>query len=158
MSYHEQHLRGYVVSDDPSRLQLAVIHEYLSCQSYWSRGIPVETLHRALANSLCVGVYAEDGQQVGLARVITDRATYAWLCDVFVLPTHQKKGLGKALLRAVVSHPDLQGLRRLALATADAHELYAQFGFTPLEEPRRHMEKRNFRVYSAETREASGSS
>lgn len=147
MPYHEKNHEGYLISDDRSRLNASVIHKYLGEESYWSRGIPRSTLDIALANSLCIGVYSKEGYQVGLARVITDRATYAWLCDVFILPTHQKHGLGKALIAAVMSHPDLQGLRRLALATADAHGLYAQFGFTPLDNPSRHMEKRNFHVY-----------
>jgi len=147
MPHHELLHERYLITDDRTRLDIDVIHHYLSRDSYWARGIPRATLANALNNSLCLGVYSAEGKQVGLARVITDRATYAWLCDVFVLPDHQNRGLGKALMRAVTSHPDLQGLRRIALGTADAHGLYAQFGFTALENPARHMEKRNFHVY-----------
>lgn len=129
----------FVISTDPARLQLDVIHKYLSEDSYWAKGRKREITRKALENSLCFGVY-RDGKQVGFARVITDKATFAWLADVFILPEHQKKGLSKRLMEAILSHPELQGLRRWVLATKDAHGLYAQYGFTPLKFPERWME------------------
>lgn len=141
MAYEQIHA-GYTLSDDPARLDLDTIHGYLSRESYWAAHIPREIVARSLQNSLCIGIYAPSGAQVGLGRVVTDYATYAWLCDVFVLEAHRGHGLGKALMQTVVSHPRLNGLRRFALATRDAHGLYAQFGFTPLADPTRHMEKR----------------
>jgi GNAT superfamily N-acetyltransferase len=131
---------GYRISTDPAQLDLDVIHGYLS-RSYWAAGRPRELLARALRHSLCFGLYHERGQ-VGLARVVSDYATFAWLCDVFVLEEHQGQGLGKWLIGAVVAHPQLQGLRRMMLATRDAHGLYRQCGFTSLDEPARWMERR----------------
>ena len=148
MTVNEYHHRGYVISDDRSRLDPEMIHRYLSRESYWAKGISRELVDRSLENSLCIGVYAPDGHQVGLARVITDAATFAWLCDVFILSDHRGQGLGKALIQAVIAHPQLQTVRRLALGTHDAHGLYAQFGFTPLADPQRHMEKRILAGYS----------
>jgi GNAT superfamily N-acetyltransferase len=132
----------YLISDDPARLDLDTIHSWLSRDSYWAQGVPRDIVERSVRHSLCLGVYAANGVQVGLARVVTDYATFGWVCDVFVLESHRRHGLGKALMAAVVSHPRLQGLRRLALATQDAHGLYAQFGFTPLARPQNQMEKR----------------
>ena len=143
----EAHHGGYLISDDPARLNLEVVHRYLSEESYWAKGIPREIVEQSLRNSLCLGCYDASGAQVGLVRVVTDYATYAWLCDVFVLQNHRAHGLGKALMSAVLAHPRLQRLRRIGLATQDAHGLYAQFGFTPLADPARHMEKRNPDVY-----------
>ncbi|HWL14878.1 MAG TPA: GNAT family N-acetyltransferase [Opitutus sp.] len=142
MSFELRH-GDYLVSDDPARLDRAAIHAYLNRTSYWAKGIPREIVDRSLDHSLCLGVYTSTGEQVGLARVITDFATYGWLCDVFVLETHRRHGLGKALVRAVLDHPRLQTVRRLALGTQDAHGLYSQFGFTPLPHPETHMERRN---------------
>ncbi|HXB01350.1 MAG TPA: GNAT family N-acetyltransferase [Opitutaceae bacterium] len=137
---HELQHNGYLVSDDPTRLDVTAIHAFL-VSSYWAQGIPLETVERSLKNSLCFGAYTEACEQVGLARVISDFATFAWLADVYVLDAHRGHGLSKALMRAVVSHPRLQGLRRFQLVTRDAHNLYAQFGFTPLAHPARQMEK-----------------
>jgi GNAT superfamily N-acetyltransferase len=137
----------YEVSADPKRLDLVVIHAYLT-QSYWSPGISREIVERAVANSLCFGVYAGDGSQVGFARLITDRATYAYLADVFVLEAHRGKGLSKRLMEAIVAHPELQNLRRWTLATRDAHELYARYGFTPVAKPDRLMERHDPDVYA----------
>ncbi len=131
---------GYSISTDPARLDLDVIHGYLS-RSYWAAGRSRELIARALQHSLCFGLHHEGGQ-VGLARVVSDYATFAWLCDVFVLEEHQGRGLGKWLIGAVVAHPRLQGLRRMMLATRDAHGLYRQHGFTALDEPERWMERR----------------
>lgn len=142
MCAHEIREGDYLISDDRSKLDARVIHRYLSEDSYWAKGITPELVQRSLENSLCIGAYAPTGGQVGLARVVTDYATYGWLCDVFVLPDHRGKALGKALVSAVIAHPRLQTLRRIALGTLDAHGLYAQFGFTPLAEPHRHLERR----------------
>jgi ribosomal protein S18 acetylase RimI-like enzyme len=136
---------GFVVSDDPARIDLDVVHGYLS-RSYWSEGIPRATVERAVRNSLVFGLYAGD-RQVGFARVITDRTTFAYLCDVFVLEEVQGRGLGKWLMEAVSTHPDLQGLRRFMLATRDAHGLYERYGFRPLKSPERFMERHDPDVY-----------
>lgn len=138
----ERPVGAYLISTDRARLQLGMVHDYLCNRSYWARGRALETVHRSVANSLCFGVYQQDGRQVGFARVVTDFATFAWLCDLFVLEEHQGRGLGKALVRAVVEHPRLQGLKRLLLATRDAHELYRRYGgFTTLAAPERWMER-----------------
>ncbi len=136
---------GYQLSDAKARLDLDVIHGFLA-GSYWSPGIPRQTVARAIAGSLCFGVY-HGAAQVGFARVITDGATFAYLADVFVLPAHRGKGLSKALMQFILAHPDLQGLRRFMLVTRDAHALYRQFGFTSLANPDRVMEKLNPTVY-----------
>jgi len=119
----------YKISANFADMDLDVIHGFIS-ESYWAKGIPVSTLQRALENSLCFGVFTQGGEQVGFARMITDKATFAYLSDVFVLEAHQGKGLSKLLMAAILDHPDLQGLRRMLLATSDAHSLYQQFGFT----------------------------
>jgi GNAT superfamily N-acetyltransferase len=134
------------VSTDPAKLDVDVIHEYLSRRSYWAQGIPREIIERSIENSLCFGVYDGD-RQVGFARVVTDRATFAYLCDVFVLESHRGRGLSKWLVRCVVDHPDLQGLRRFSLMTRDAQELYRRFGFAGLERPERYMEIADRDVY-----------
>ena len=128
-----EHQRGeYTISTDPSRLDLDAIHGYLSGESYWAQGRPLDVMQRALEHSLCFGVYAGD-EQVGLARVVTDYATFAWLCDVFILEAHRGQGLGKWLIESVVAHPRLQGLL-FTLATRDAHGLYQRYGgFEPMQ-------------------------
>jgi GNAT superfamily N-acetyltransferase len=128
------------ISTDRERLDVDVIHRWLSEESYWARGRSREVVERAIAHSLCFGVYLEE-RQVGYARVVTDFATFAWLADVFILDEFRGRGYGKVLVQAVVDHPDLQGLGRILLATKDAHGLYAQFGFTPVP-PDRFMERR----------------
>jgi GNAT superfamily N-acetyltransferase len=128
----------YDISTDPSRLDLDAIHAYLT-RSYWSPGVPKAVVARAIAHSLCFGIHS-DGAQVGFARVITDRATFAYLSDVYVLEAHRGQGLSKRLVAQIQAHPELQGLRRMLLATKDAHGLYAQFGFRPLAGPDRFME------------------
>ena len=126
------------ISTDRDRMDAGLIHRYLSEESYWAAGIPRELVERSIANSLCFGAF--DGEaQVAFARVVTDYATFGYLADVFVLPSHRGRGIGKELMRAVREHPDLQVLRRWHLVTRDAHGLYAQFGFAPLESPERHM-------------------
>jgi GNAT superfamily N-acetyltransferase len=137
----EEWSRGaYQISTDPARLNIAMIHEYLSTTSYWATGRPLEVVRRGIENSLPFGVF-KGTEQAGFARVVTDYATFAWLADVFVLPEFQGQGLGTWLIGAIVAHPRLQGLRRWVLATKDAHGLYAQFGFTELHAPERFMER-----------------
>ncbi|MCA6100360.1 GNAT family N-acetyltransferase [Bradyrhizobium australafricanum] len=129
----------YEISADPHRLDVEVIHTFLAKDSYWARGIPGSTVERAIDNSICFGVYHR-AAQVGFARIVTDRSTFALLADVFILEAHRGKRLSKWLVRCVVEHEDLQGLRRFLLATSDAHGLYRQFGFEALGNPSRFME------------------
>jgi GNAT superfamily N-acetyltransferase len=126
--------KGFKVSTDKDLLDKDMIFSYLSEESYWSKGIAVEKVHTSIANSMCFGVYA-DGKQVGFARVVTDKAIFAYLCDVFILDSHKGLGLSKWLMQTIIAHPELQGLKRWVLATADAHGLYSQFGFAPLSKP-----------------------
>ena len=141
----EQERDGCLISTDPVKLDLEVIHGFLS-SAYWCKDIPRPVLDSAIRNSLCFGVYA-DGRQVGFARVITDRATFAYIADVFILDSHRGRGFSKFMMGAIKAHPDLQGLRRWSLATRDAHGLYRQFGFTPLKMPERHMEILDLAIY-----------
>jgi GNAT superfamily N-acetyltransferase len=138
VSHQIQHRDGFTVSTDPDHLDLDAVHAYLSQEAYWSAGIPRELLARAIAGSLCFGLY-EGEKLVGFARVVTDRATFAYLCDVFVLPAYRGRGLSKWLMDCIVAHPDLQGLRRFVLVTRDAHKLYSRYGFTPLADPTGYM-------------------
>ncbi|MBA4708329.1 GNAT family N-acetyltransferase [Aquitalea aquatica] len=131
---------------DLARLERDMIYAYLSGESYWAAGLPRDVFERSLAGSLCFGVYVA-GKQVGFARMITDQATFAYLADVFVLPDWRGSGISKALLEHILAHPGLQGLRRMLLATADAHGLYAQYGFTALSRPERMMERLDQQVY-----------
>jgi GNAT superfamily N-acetyltransferase len=119
---------GYLISTDPARLDRAAIWGFLRT-AYWSPGVELEVVERSIEGSLPFGLYAPDGEQAGFARVVTDRATFAWLADVFVLSPHRGRGLGVWLVETVLSHPDLQDLRLIVLATADAHTLYGRFGF-----------------------------
>jgi GNAT superfamily N-acetyltransferase len=123
-----------------------MIHEFLT-NCYWARGIPRETVARSIEHSLCFGVYDGNGAQVGLARVISDFATIAYLGDVFVLESHRGRGLSKWMMECVMQHPELQGLRRWILLTRDAHGLYEQYGFTPLKSPESYMERHNPGIY-----------
>ena len=137
---HEVGRRGdFLISTAPGLLDVPLIHDFLANRSYWAAGRPLDVVRRALDNSLCFGLY-ERGRQVGLARVVTDRATFAWLCDVFVLEAYRGKGLSKWLIESVVGHPALRSLRRVLLGTRDAHGLYERYGFTPLADPDRFME------------------
>jgi GNAT superfamily N-acetyltransferase len=136
---------GYVVTTDASRLDIDYIHAFLT-ESYWARDIPRAVVARAIENSLNFGLF-EGERQVGFARAITDRAWYAYIADVFVDEGHRGKGLGKLIMEAVTSHPDLQNLRRMMLGTADAHGLYRQFGFTDVDKPERWMERGDPAVY-----------
>ncbi len=128
----------YRITCDPRAADVDAIQAYLA-RSYWAEGIPREVVAGAIAGSVPFSLFHGD-QQVGFARVITDRATYAYLADVYVLEEHRGRGLGKWLIETVMSHPDLQGLRRMGLVTRDAHTLYEPFGFRPLAAPERHME------------------
>ena len=134
-----------LVSTDPARLDASAVHSYLS-RAYWCVGIPRDTVERALRHSLCFGLY-DEGRQVGLARVITDHATFAYLCDVYVLESHRGRGLGKWLIECVMAHVSTLGLRRFNLATRDAHSLYARHGFKPLAQPENHMELHKPDIY-----------
>lgn len=143
---HELTSGDYTVSDDPSRIVLDYVHSFLTL-SYWSPGIPREIVERGIANSLPFGLYDATGAQCGFARVITDRATFAYIADVFVGEVHRGKGLGKLLMEKIKTHPDLQGLRRWSLATRDAHGLYKQFGFQQMAHPEWFMEITDRNVY-----------
>ena len=139
----------YTISDDPTRLDLDAVHRYLSVDSYWAQGLPRAVFERSVAGSLPFGVYDREGKQVGFARVVTDRATFAWLADVFVLPAHRGRGLSKRLMETILAHPELQGLRRFLLATWDAHGLYRQFGFEAPARPDRLMERHRPDLYTS---------
>jgi GNAT superfamily N-acetyltransferase len=131
--------QGYEISTDAARLDRAVIHRYLSEEAYWCPGISREVVDRSIDNSLCFGLFAPDGSQAGFGRAVTDRATFAWLMDIFVLPEHRGRGLGKGLVETMLAHPGLQGLRHIGLATTDAHGLYARYGFEPADDGPRRM-------------------
>jgi len=136
----------FEITTDPDRIDVAVVHAFLY-DSYWANGIPRETVENSIRNSLCFGLY-RGKQQAGFARVITDRATYAYLADVFVLPEYRGRGLSKWMMECIVTHPHLRGLRRWTLATRDAHGLYQQFGFRLLAAPERWMERHDPEVYT----------
>jgi GNAT superfamily N-acetyltransferase len=140
MNSHERQHGEFTVSTDRRRLQLEIIHKYLSQESYWAQERTAEQTATAIKNSLPFGVYKGE-DQVGFARVVTDYATFAYLGDVFVLPEYQGKGLGKFLMRAILAHPDLQNFRRWILATRDAHALYEKYEFAALRHPERWMER-----------------
>lgn len=140
------------ISTDRSLLDLDVIHGFLRT-SYWAKNIPRELVRKAMEHSLCFGVYVLRAggppAQIGFARIISDYATFAYLCDVFILPGHRGQALSKALVEEIREHPDLQGLRRWMLVTADAHGLYEQFGFSVVAHPERHMEIHHPGIYEA---------
>ena len=138
----------FTITDQREDLDIDTIHNFLR-ESYWAKGVPRSVVTKSIDHSLCFGVYRE-AKQVGFARVVSDRATFAYLADVFVVPAHRGRGLGKWLVSCVLAHPDLQGLRRWLLATLDAHGLYEQSGFVPLCEPERFMEIVNASVYQRE--------
>jgi GNAT superfamily N-acetyltransferase len=132
---------GYRLSDDPARLDRDAVHRYLHDDSYWARGRPRAVMDRAIDNSLVIGAYTSSGAQAGFARVVTDSATHAWLCDVFVLPGHRGRGLARWMVRAAIDHPSVAGVRRILLTTLDAHGVYTALGFTPLTEPENWMQR-----------------
>lgn len=137
---------NYTINTDKTRLNVDLIHQFLSQESYWAKNIPRALVERSIDHSLCFGVYTGD-EQVGFARIITDYTTFAYLADVFILPAHRGRGLSKRLVQVITEHPDLQGLRRWVLITQDAHTLYEQFDFTALEHPERHMQRTLFTGY-----------
>lgn len=144
--YFEWAQDEYVVTTDPACMDIDSVHRFLSEESYWAQHIPREVVARAMRNAICFAVLHQRAL-IGFARVTTDRATVAYLGDVFILPAHRGKGLSKWLMECVGAHPELQGLRRWILATSDAHGLYARYGFTPLKAPAWWMEKHDPDVY-----------
>ena len=128
---------NYTISTDKSKIDIDYVHGFLS-QSYWSGGVQIEIVKKAMQGSLCFGVYDSD-KQIGYARMVTDKATFAYLADVFIDENYRGKGLGKWLVEMILAHPELQGLRRILLATKDAHRLYEQCGFTSINNPERYM-------------------
>lgn len=144
-------VKGFHISDDKDKLDRNAIHEYLSLESYWAKNIPRQTVETSIDHSICFGVYSDDGTQVGFARVISDCATFAYLCDVFILDAYRKLGLSKWLMETIHRHPKLQGLRRWSLATLDAHGLYEQFGWKALAAPERFLEINVPNIYQSTT-------
>jgi GNAT superfamily N-acetyltransferase len=142
---HARHDGGILVTTDPARLDLDTIHRFLS-GSYWATGVPREVVERSIRHSLCFGAFEGD-RQVGFARVISDRATYAYVADVFVLDSHRGRGIGSRIMACITSHPELQNLRLWTLFTRDAHGLYRQHGFREARYPDRLMERRAERPY-----------
>ncbi|NLR57298.1 GNAT family N-acetyltransferase [Chitinophaga polysaccharea] len=135
----EIHEGEYTLSTDRSRLDINAIHDYLSRESYWSQNIPFDIVEQSVENSIPFGVY-HGQQQIGFARVITDHALFGYLADVYILTPHRGKGLSKLLMRTIMDHPVIKGLRRLLLITSDAHGLYRQFGFTEIPNPEKYMQ------------------
>jgi len=153
MGYYETGKDGYTITTDNSKMDEAVIHQYLSEESYWAKDIPKNVVETSIKNSLCFGVFYQGGQ-IGFARLITDKATFAYLADVFVLKGHRGKGLSKWLLQCIHDHPDVQNLRRWLLGTKDAHTLYEQFGWTRFTESvsQRFMQKHDPDIYNLKIR------
>ena len=137
----------YSISTDPSRLDVNVIHNYLANDSYWAQNIPLDVVKKMIEGSLCFGVFKGD-EQIGFARMITDKAVFAYLADVFILPEFRGQGLSKWLMETMLKHPDLQGLRRILLVTADAHKLYSQYGFETITSPEKYMSIHNPDIYT----------
>jgi GNAT superfamily N-acetyltransferase len=137
---HEWRQSDFLISTDKNKLDLKLIHRFLSNDSYWAKGRTLDVVVRSVENSLSFGLY-KNNQQIGFARVVTDYATFAWVADVFILNEHRGQGLAKWLMETITSHTELQGFRRWVLATKDAHELYRQFGFIELKRPERWMER-----------------
>jgi GNAT superfamily N-acetyltransferase len=142
----EERRGEFLLSTNRSLLDLSLIHSFLT-NCYWAKGISREVVARSIANSLCFGIYNQNGPQVGFARVVSDFATVAYVGDVFVLESHRGRGLGRWMMECIMQHPALQGLRRWILLTRDAHALYSRFGFSPLAKPERYMELHNPDVY-----------
>lgn len=138
------------ITTDRARLDVDLIHRWLSRESYWATHIPRELVARSIEHSLCFGAF-DGAAQVGFARVVTDYATFGYVADVFVLPSHRGRGVSKAIMAAIDAHPELQALRRWHLVTRDAHRLYEQFGFRALGAPERHMERTKVNAYPAPT-------
>lgn len=147
--HYEAAKESYLISTDKTKLDIDTIYHYLMQESYWAQGIPKAVVEKSITNSLCFGLY-EESKQIGFARLVTDKATFAYLADVFVLPDHRGKGLSKWLMQTIHAHPELQTLRRWMLGTRDAHSLYEQFGWTRFTEAisQRFMQKHNPDVYT----------
>jgi GNAT superfamily N-acetyltransferase len=145
--HHERHDGDILVTTDPARLDLTAIHDFLSGSSYWAKGIPREVVERSLRHSICFGAFT-GGRQVGFARVVSDRATFAYVCDVFVLDSYRGRGVGTRIMACITSHPELQNLRLWTLFTRDAHRLYRRHGFRDTLHPDRLMERRAERPYA----------
>ena len=143
-------MKGFSITTDSSQFDFNVIYDFIR-QSYWAKDIPATVMQKAIENSLCFAVLDNDNHQVGFARVITDYATFGYLADVFIVEEQRGKGLSKWLVDTIVKHPDLQGLRRLMLATYDAHGLYAQYGFEPVVQPENLMQIWDPNVYQRES-------
>ncbi|HKJ42590.1 MAG TPA: GNAT family N-acetyltransferase [Sunxiuqinia sp.] len=133
-------MKNFMVSTEKSLLDIPTIHQYLSERSYWAKGRSMDTVQKSIENSLCFGIFDENGKQLAFARVVTDYAIFGWLMDVFVLEEYRGRGFGKQLMEAIVNNPDLKNLRRMGLGTDDAHGLYRQYGFTELSKPGNMME------------------
>ena len=146
--YYQAQKENFLISTDPAKLNTDIIYNYLSEESYWAKGIPREVVEKSIANSLCFGLY-NNSEQIGFARLVTDKATFAYLADVFVLPAFRGQGLSKWMMQTIHAHPELQHLRRWWLGTKDAHGLYEQFGWTRITDDvaKRFMQKHNPDVY-----------
>ncbi len=138
----------FTITTDKKKMDIVVIHQFIS-QSYWAKGIPIATMQKAIEGSLCFGVFHGE-RQVGFARVVTDKATFAYLADVFIIEEHRGKGLSKWLMEIIIGQPELQGLRRFLLATRDAHGLYRQFGFKDMVSAENLMQIHNPDIYKME--------
>jgi GNAT superfamily N-acetyltransferase len=142
-------VRGeYAVSDDPALMDVEAVHRYLCHESYWAKGIPLELVRRSIEGSLAFGLY-RDGRQIGFCRFVTDRATFAYLCDVYVAEAERGRGLGRWMIESALGHPGLKGLRRMVLVTRDAHGMYAKLGFSALGKPEGYMELLRPKLYQA---------
>jgi GNAT superfamily N-acetyltransferase len=153
MSTYKALQKDFIISSDKSELNIDVIHQYLSKESYWAKNIPLAVVQKSIEESFCFGVYKKENEetltQIGFARVITDHATFGYLADVFILETYRGRGISKWMMHEIMSHPQLQGFRRWMLATRDAHGLYEQFGFTPLTNPERIMQLVTANIYQS---------
>jgi GNAT superfamily N-acetyltransferase len=160
MKFYEIDKEQFFISTDKNKLDVTFIHNYLSKETYWAKNIPIQIVQKSIDGSFCFGLFVAEnvlevtqinatGRQVGFARVVTDYATFAYLADVFIIDNYRGKGLSKRLMETIINHPELQGLRRWMLATKDAHGLYAQFGFLPLDKPERIMGFKPFEEYPA---------
>jgi GNAT superfamily N-acetyltransferase len=148
---------GFLVTDDRSKIDIARVHRWLSEESYWATGSSLDVVTRSIQGSISLGCFAPDGEQVGITRLITDGAVFALISDVFVDSNFRGRGLGKFLVETAVGHPEVKDVRRMLLATSDAHELYGRFGFTALSSPGRWMEKRAISTPESSERASSSS-
>ncbi|HZH10149.1 MAG TPA: GNAT family N-acetyltransferase [Microvirga sp.] len=148
-------MSGWTISNTLSPAEIETAYRWISTESYWAKGLPRSFFERSVANSLCFALRDAGGELRGFARVVTDKATFAYLCDVFICETMRGRGAGKALMSAIMEHPELQDLRRWMLATRDAHGLYAQYGFSALENPERLMQRLDQDIYARLSSQAS---